>query len=58
MEMYMHVQKGFKMRDTSSKNYHVLKLLENLYGQKQAGQVWHQCIHSILVELPLQAKLS
>jgi hypothetical protein len=50
-EMYMNVPKGFKMKHTGSKTMHVLKLLKNLYGQKQAGRVWHQYIHGILLEL-------
>jgi hypothetical protein len=43
-EMYMNVPKGFTMKNTGSKSSHVLQLLKNLYGQKQAGRVWHQHI--------------
>jgi hypothetical protein len=50
-EMYMNVPKVFKMKHPGSKMSHVLKLLKNLYGQKQAGRVWHQYIHGILLEL-------
>ena len=39
------------MCDTGSKISHVLRILKNLYGQKQAGQVWHQYTHGILLEL-------
>jgi hypothetical protein len=49
--MYMNVPKGFKMKHTGSKTTHVLKLLKNLYGQKQAGRVWPQYLHGILLEL-------
>jgi hypothetical protein len=50
-EMYIKVPKGFKMKHICSNMSHVLKLLKNLYGQKQAGRVWHQYIHGILLEL-------
>jgi hypothetical protein len=40
-DMYMELPKGVKMADGSRK-MHVLKLLKNLYGQKQAGRVWNQ----------------
>ena len=47
----MNVPKGYKMKNTGSKSPHVLQLFKNLYGQKQAGRVWHQHIHGILIEL-------
>jgi hypothetical protein len=34
---------------------HVLKLLKNLYGQKQAGRVWNQHLTKGLKQLGLQA---
>jgi hypothetical protein len=37
----MELPKGIKTRYGNGKT-HVLKLLKNLYGQKQAGQVWNQ----------------
>eukprot|EP00804_Cyclotella_cryptica_P007131 CCRYP_020035-RA/>CCRYP_020035-RA protein AED:0.09 eAED:0.09 QI:0/-1/0/1/-1/0/1/0/79 len=43
--MYMELPKGIETRHGSSKD-HVLMLLSNLYGQKQAGCVWN----SYLVE--------
>ncbi|KAL7480904.1 hypothetical protein ACHAW6_006569 [Cyclotella cf. meneghiniana] len=43
--MYMEVPKGIETCHKNSKD-HVLMLLSNLYGQKQAGHVWN----SILVE--------
>jgi hypothetical protein len=49
--MYMNVPRGFKMKHTGSKSSHILQLLKNLYGQKQAERVWHQYIHGILIEL-------
>ena len=44
-DMYMELPKGIETRHGSSKD-HVLMLLSNLYGQKQAGHVWN----SYLVE--------
>ena len=41
MDMYMELPMGFETKHGSSKS-HVLKLLSNLYGQKQAGRVWNQ----------------
>jgi hypothetical protein len=40
-EMYMELPKGVEMKNGNRKT-HVLKLLKNLYGQKQAGRVWNQ----------------
>jgi hypothetical protein len=40
-DMYMELPKGVEMKDGNRKT-HVLKLLKNLYGQKQAGRVWNQ----------------
>jgi hypothetical protein len=37
----MELLKGVEMKDGNRKT-HVLKLLKNLYGQKQAGRVWNQ----------------
>jgi hypothetical protein len=37
----MELPKGVEMKDGNRKT-HVLKLLKNLYGQKQAGRVWNQ----------------
>jgi hypothetical protein len=39
--MYMELPIGVEMRDGNQK-MHVLKLLKNLYGQKQVGRVWNQ----------------
>ena len=38
MDMYMELPQGINIKNRNSKN-HVLKLLANLYGQKQAGQI-------------------
>eukprot|EP00957_Ditylum_brightwellii_P009681 729371-Ditylum_brightwellii.AAC.1 len=38
--LYMHLPLGVQMADWS-KGAHVLKLLKNMYGQKQAVIVWY-----------------
>ena len=37
----MKIPKGYQVQDAKSKDY-VLKLNNNMYGQKQAGRVWNQ----------------
>ena len=41
MPLYMHLPQGYKHNGISRKT-HALKLLRNVYGQKQAGRVWNQ----------------
>ena len=41
MDMYMELPAGIETKHGNSKDY-VLKLLRNLYGQKQAGRVWNE----------------
>jgi hypothetical protein len=41
MDMYMELPHGIETRYGNSRDY-VLKLLRNLYGQKQAGRVWNE----------------
>ncbi len=40
-ELYMELPQGIETKYGTSKDY-VVKLLANLYGQKQAGRVWNQ----------------
>ena len=40
-DMYMELPHGIETKHGNGKT-HVLKLLKNLYGQKQAGRVWNQ----------------
>jgi hypothetical protein len=40
LDIYMELPKGIKTATGNSKD-HVLKLLKNLYGQKQARRVWN-----------------
>jgi hypothetical protein len=39
-DIYMELPQGIKTATGNSKD-HVLKLLKNIYGQKQAGRVWN-----------------
>ena len=48
--MYMDLPKGIETKYGNGKT-HVLKLLKNLYGQKQAGRVWNQFLHERLLKL-------
>ena len=41
MPLYMRLPQGYKRRGMSRKT-HALKLIRNVYGQKQAGRVWNQ----------------
>ena len=45
-EIYMHQPDGFD--DGSGR---VLKLQWALYGLKQLGRTWHQCLHRLLLGL-------
>ena len=38
-EMYIEIPRGFEFR--GSRKTHCMKLLQNIYGQKQAGRVWN-----------------
>ncbi len=40
MDMYMELPTGIHTKQGYSKD-HILKLLANIYGQKQAGRVWN-----------------
>jgi hypothetical protein len=52
-DMYMELPKGVEMHDGNRKT-HVLKLLKNLYGQKQAGRVWNQHLVKGLLKIGFQ----
>ncbi|KAL7476035.1 hypothetical protein ACHAW6_001924 [Cyclotella cf. meneghiniana] len=51
--MYMELTPGIKTKHGNSKDY-VLKLLANLYGQKQAGYIWNQYMTDILRDIGFQ----
>ena len=44
-DMYMEFPRGFKVLGGVDRKTSVLKLHKNLYGQKQAGQVWYKYLH-------------
>jgi hypothetical protein len=46
----MDLPRGMETKYGNSK-MHVLKLLKNLYGQKQAGRVWNQFLTKGLTEI-------
>ena len=48
-ELYMRIPKGIELEGGNSKQ-HVLKLHQNIYGQKQAGRVWHQYLKKKLIK--------
>jgi hypothetical protein len=54
--MYMEFPPGIETKHGNSKEY-VLKLLANLYGQKQAGRVWNQYLVDKLREVGFQQSL-
>jgi hypothetical protein len=47
--LYMDIPKGFTCN--GSKRTHCLKLLKNLYGQKQAGRTWHLHLRQGMLDL-------
>ena len=49
-DIYMELPQGIKTKTGNSKD-HVLKLLKNIYGQKQAGRVWNSFLVDKLVSL-------
>jgi Reverse transcriptase (RNA-dependent DNA polymerase) len=49
-DLYMRIPKGFTIKDENRFTL-VLKILKNLYGQKQAGHVWNQHLHKALIKL-------
>jgi hypothetical protein len=49
-DIYMELPQGIKTATGNSKD-HVLKLLKNLYGQKQAGRVWNSFLVDKLTSL-------
>jgi Reverse transcriptase (RNA-dependent DNA polymerase) len=49
-DLFMKIPKGFEIEGKTNKT-HALKLVKNLYGQKQAGRVWNPRLHKILIEI-------
>jgi hypothetical protein len=50
LDMYMNLPKGIQMAN-GNRNTHLLKLLKNVYGQKQVGGVWNKHPTSGLVKI-------
>jgi histone deacetylase 1/2 len=46
-ELFMEIPRGFEFQH--SRKTHCLRLLKNLYGQKQAGRVWNKHLHKGLI---------
>ncbi len=46
--LYMKIPKGFSIDKGNTDDY-VLKILRNIYGQKQAGRVWNQYLTNKLI---------
>jgi hypothetical protein len=54
-DLYMELPKSFSVPGTkithADKDKYVLKLVKNLYGQKQAGKVWYDHLRNKLIKL-------
>jgi len=55
-DIYMKLPKGLEIRERHPKEGYCLKLLENIYGLKQAGRVWNQHLHKGLLKLNYSQK--
>jgi hypothetical protein len=55
-ELYMEIPRCFTYRN--QRRTHVLKLLRNVYGQKQAGRVWNQHLVNGLLEIGFTQSLT
>jgi hypothetical protein len=49
-DIYMKIPRDFEVYGKTRKT-HALKLIKNLYGQKQAVRVWNKYLHSTLLKL-------
>ena len=56
MDMYMELPTGIVVKGGNSTD-HILKLLRNLYGQKQAGCVWAKYLVEKLREINFSQSL-
>ncbi|KAL7557091.1 hypothetical protein ACA910_011910 [Epithemia clementina (nom. ined.)] len=48
--LFMNIPKGYRLKDASPQT-HVLRLLKNIYGQKQGPRVWNKYLDQGLKEL-------
>jgi hypothetical protein len=53
MDIYMELPQGIQVAIGNSKD-HILKLCKNIYGQKQAGQVWNSFLVNKLTSIGFQ----
>ena len=51
VRLYMNFPKGYKFKEGLTTKTHVLKLIKNLYGQKQAGRVWNKYLQEGLSKI-------
>ena len=56
MDMYMELLMGIKTKHKNSRS-HILKLLRNFYGQKQAGHIWNQYLVDMLMPVGFMQSL-
>jgi hypothetical protein len=56
MDMYMELATGIHTKHGNSKD-HILKLLANIYGQKQASRVWNSYLVTKLQEINFKQSL-
>jgi hypothetical protein len=56
MDMYMEIPQGIHLKNGNSKD-HILKLLANLYGQKQEGCIWNSYLVDKLLEIEFKQSL-
>ncbi len=56
MDMYMELPTGIHTKHGNSKD-HVLKLVTNIYGQKQAGRIWNSYLATKLREINFKQSL-
>ncbi len=53
MDIYMELPQGIQVYNSNSRD-HALKLLKNIYGQKQAGRVWNSFLVDKLTSIGFQ----
>jgi hypothetical protein len=56
IDMYMEITQGIHLKNGNSKD-HLLKLLANLYSQKQAGCVWNSYLVNKLLEIEFKQSM-
>jgi hypothetical protein len=49
-DLYLGIPRGFHISGTQAARAQVLKLLKNIYGQKQAGKVWNDYMNEKMVD--------